>query len=77
MSACTHGMPSPLTCVDCMNEGNLPPAPKTRPSPWSRPFEARYDGRCVLCDENIVRGDFICIRDTVGIAHDNCAEAAS
>ena len=28
MTSCAHGMPTPLSCLDCMDEGALPPPPK-------------------------------------------------
>lgn len=27
MSACRHGMPSPVNCFECMEDGNLEPSP--------------------------------------------------
>lgn len=41
---CPHGMPSPASCTDCMDEG-----PVTRPRRWAKvagPFPAQYDARC-------------------------------
>lgn len=48
MIACTHGMPSPASCVECMADGPVAPP---RPAPEqtlhaSRWMIARYDGRC-------------------------------
>lgn len=74
MTPCTHGMPTPLACTECMAEGNIPP-PHSRPlhTGWSRPLEARYAGRCRRCDDTIAPGDLIRIRDGAP-AHDTCVE---
>lgn len=38
---------TPGACVECMNEGNLPPAPKPEPvHVVGQPFAARFDGDC-------------------------------
>jgi hypothetical protein len=46
---CEHGFKSPLSCVDCMNEGNLPPVV---PEKLHVVFvcAAKYVGHCRLCD---------------------------
>ena len=44
---CPHGMPSPASCVDCMDEG-----PVATPTRWQKvggPFAARYPGECAAC----------------------------
>lgn len=51
---CPHGMPTPGSCIDCMDEGLLPPATKT----WAvigPPFAAQFDGTC-SCAEPIEIG---------------------
>ena len=40
----------------------------------SRPFPARYPGRCASCDERIREGDIIRMTDD-GATHDDCTEA--
>lgn len=73
MIPCTHGMPTPLACTECMADGNIPPARPTGRS--GQPFEARYPGRCVLCDDTIDPGDLIHRhRRHGGIAHDTCID---
>lgn len=60
MTACPHGMPTPGSCVDCMDEGNLPPRPRPVRAGW--PFTAEYDGPCGLegCPRGAVSaGDLI------------------
>lgn len=44
MSDCRHGYPSPLSCIDCMEDGTLPPAPKPKRDGW--PFTAEHPGPC-------------------------------
>ena len=58
-SRCTHGMPSPASCVDCMDEGPVASLAK----PWletTRWMEARYLGRCASDDRHRIEpGDLI------------------
>lgn len=42
---CGHGMPSPGSCVDCMNDGPLPPPAKPTRAGW--PFSATFEGACI------------------------------
>lgn len=57
-SECTHGMPSPKSCTDCMDEG-----PVVELTGWrqiSRPFRAAYDGTCrcgdpILASAHIIK----------------------
>lgn len=74
---CSHGMPSPASCVDCMDDGNIP----ERPNPvWHRvlglhDFNARYAGTCVLCERSILAGQRITTLekgDQQGYAHTGC-----
>lgn len=74
MTPCTHGMPTPLACVECMANGNIPPPTTSTTRPvWSRPTEARWPGRCIICDDHIDTGDLIRTRRGTHIAHDGCA----
>ncbi len=62
MADCTHGMPSPASCYECMEEGNMP-APAPRPASAERDgptIEARYDGHCKECNTAIHAGEPIC-----------------
>lgn len=60
MSACPHGMPTPGSCWECMEDGNLPaPAAPDRLEVASRPFPARYDGDCAGCNTAIHQGQQI------------------
>lgn len=57
MAECTHGMPTPGSCLTCMEDGNLPAAPRPLPDRIFSTFSARYDGTCAGCDEPITVGD--------------------
>jgi len=57
-AACRHGMPSPASCLDCMDETGLGAAPERRERVnGSRP--ARYESRCPVCDGDIEIGSTI------------------
>ena len=57
-AACPHGYPSPASCIDCMDEGGLPPAPP--PTPDTVAFHARFSGgHCPKCRLAIEEGDLI------------------
>jgi hypothetical protein len=74
MTACPHGMPSPASCWECMEEGNLPAAPRPRPPEREGPsFPARYEGtHCRGCNLEIHVGQPI-VRTTHGhYVHDRC-----
>lgn len=55
---CTHGMPSPKSCIDCMEEGPVAP-----PATWAkvgRPFPARFTSTCIGCDRTTIAvGDLL------------------
>lgn len=54
---CPHGMPSPASCWECMEDGNLPALPRPEPlTVVSRPFAARFDGHCPGCNTEIHAG---------------------
>lgn len=42
---CRHGMPTPTSCLDCMEDDGVGPAP-TPPADFSHSFTVRYDGYC-------------------------------
>lgn len=75
-SPCPHGMPTIGSCFECMEEGNLPPAPKPV-AHWGHPFPARYAGRCRVCSDPIEVGDRICWDADAGLyACASCAGGA-
>lgn len=58
MNACTHGMPSPKSCVDCMMDGNLP-VELPEPITVEYDFVAKIASRCPACNYTIEVGDRI------------------
>lgn len=58
-STCPHNYPSPFACIDCMNDGNLPPTTKRRVRRNGWPFAAMYPGPCSGCDAGIEEGEQI------------------
>lgn len=78
MSGCSHGMGAPASCIDCMDEGNLP-VPK-QPKPTTEfVFTAAYAGECSAssCSVGIEVGDRIASvqlsPSTVVYMHARCA----
>lgn len=41
---CLHGMPTPASCIDCMDAGNLERLAEDRPVPMGAAITARFDG---------------------------------
>lgn len=74
-TVCTHGMPSPASCVDCMQDGPVSapaPAPEQllRAVRW---LDARYDGQCARRPgHEIEPGDRIGYVEGVGWCCDGC-----
>lgn len=69
---CPHGLGTPAACVDCMDEGLLPP-----PAPVDREtaiytFEAGYPGTCPVCDRSIDPGDDLAATDRDRYVHVGC-----
>lgn len=54
--SCPHGMPNPKTCVDCMEEGNIPVA---RWEQVGSVFTSKYPGTCGNCKETWGIGELI------------------
>jgi len=59
MTACTHGFLKPEQCVDCMYEGNVPPAPKAERESIAATFEAKFEGQCGGCNLPIYPGQHV------------------
>lgn len=72
MADCTHGMPTPASCVDCMDEGNLPPPPRPAPETAVMAVTARWDGQCRACDLPIVPGQPIVMTTRDRWLHERC-----
>lgn len=46
---CPHGMPTPASCLDCMEDGGLGAAPQERETAAGPAVTAACDGDCGLC----------------------------
>lgn len=67
---CTHGMPSPASCVECMEVGNLPPTRPVETSHGSR--VAEFESRCSSCAWLILAGERIGLDATGQWVHEDC-----
>lgn len=71
MTACTHGMPSPASCVECMEDGNLPPAPRPTVT-VDAVFIAYYAGHCRTCNLPTRAGERIARLSNDTYVHAGC-----
>lgn len=75
---CAHGMPGASSCVDCMNEGNLPaPRPAVVAEEAGPEFEARFPGQCTGCNLPIMAGQRVrrlSVGDHHRYVHARCAQ---
>ena len=72
---CTHGMPSPASCWECMEEGPVvPPKVKGPKVKQGSRTTARYASRCGNCFEPIGVGDTIAFSETELWVCANCAD---
>lgn len=77
---CTHGMPSPASCTDCMYEGNFVCGRRTdthvdrdrTPEFPAAAIEARYPGWCRTCNLPIHEGQLIVKMTDGNWDHDHC-----
>jgi hypothetical protein len=75
---CTHGMPTPASCWECMEDGNLPTATRTLAAPAVEAvFTARFSGQCSACNLGIHEGQRIARMNDESYRHAHCAEAAA
>ena len=65
--SCPHGMPTPGSCVDCMEAG-----PIDTPAEPSRSVPAKYDGHCRICAASIDVGERI-VEHGWNWVHEGCA----
>lgn len=70
--SCPHGMPTPGSCVDCMDEGLLPPPREPEKPTIERTFNARFPGRCRHCDRCFHVGDPIAYTTDETYVHEEC-----
>lgn len=66
---CDHGMPTPASCAECMEVGNLPP---TRPIEAHGSRVAEYESRCTSCSWLILAGERIGLDDSGQWVHEEC-----
>lgn len=72
MTDCPHGMPTPSACIDCMDEGNIPPQ-KPEAEAVDYRFPARYEGtQCPACNLPVAVGELIAKMTTGRYLHDRC-----
>jgi hypothetical protein len=64
---CMHLL-DPATCTICNGREKRQRVTQS----WSDPFHARYDSRCIRCDERINEGDLICFNGDIAV-HEECA----
>lgn len=77
MDACPHGFPKPANCVECMEDGNLPPAPQPEPRrTTSHPFTAGFPGHCTGCNLAIHERQLIVRMSDDTYRHADCGGAA-
>lgn len=71
-TACGHGMPSPLSCIDCMNDEGVGAAPNEQTVEGVT--TARFDSRCGCgCGTEIVVGERIALLSEAGWVTSECA----
>lgn len=70
---CTHGMPSPASCIDCMDDDGLG-APTTAPERLEGPsIRSKYDTECRKCDGSIRVGERVYLTDAGRWVCERCA----
>jgi hypothetical protein len=73
---CTHGMPSPASCVTCMEEGVMVPPPKPKPLVVEAVFRAIFDGDCPECSLAMPKGAMIAKLSNGRYVHWHCSPKA-
>lgn len=72
MRPCDHGMPTPASCIDCMDEGNIAPV-RREPVTVEARFPARFPGQCPGCNLAIHEGEQIVRMSDDTYRHGRCA----
>lgn len=76
-SECTHGMPTPASCWECMEDGNLPVASRSVSRPTVEHYlTARFLGHCAECNLAIHEGEHIARMSDESYRHARCAGAS-
>lgn len=70
--SCPHGMPTPASCVDCMDEGPVVEMhrEKLKAEHW---IVARFDSQCAEGGCPVAEGDRVGIVEGVGWCCEKCA----
>lgn len=69
---CPHGMPSPPSCVECMEDGPVAPPERTRRPTVEATFQARYAGHCSGCNLPITPGQVVHRLSDERYVHQGC-----
>ncbi len=70
---CTHGMPSPASCIECMEDGPVaPPRPSTPEIQYE--MVAKFGGICNHCFLPLIIGDDIAMMTNGEIWHVDCTD---
>ena len=71
-ATCAHGFPSPLSCIDCMNDEGVgaEPAPEVT---VEFVFCARFASQCPGCNLGIYEGERIAKLSNESYVHERCA----
>lgn len=70
---CPHGMPSPASCFDCMEDGPVAPLTPNEPERAdSYPFLARHAAQCEACNLPIIVDQLIVHTTSDRYVHESC-----
>lgn len=72
---CPHEMPSPASCIDCMNDDGLGAAPIPPERADGQAILAIYDGHCLPGGDPIRVGDEIVRTNRDRWAHTTCVRS--
>ena len=72
IASCAHGMPSPASCVTCIEDGPVAPPTRSEPVTVVATFRARFDGQCPGCNLPIVPGQIAHILSDERRVHQGC-----
>ena len=70
-ATCPHGYPSPLLCLDCIEDQGVGAPPRESES-MVAVFPARFAGQCPECDLPIVEGERIVKTTRDRYLHSRC-----
>lgn len=74
---CSHGMPTPASCVDCMEAGPVAPPKAKEPETVVATFRARHPGQCEGCNLPIAVGQLLYRLEPSGrYVHEGCEPSA-